>query len=125
MRKNAQKELCLKCTVKRENPEITLQRVNFGKINVGSKIWQDLLWYKRGMNSILASSMPVRGAMQLIKRKVKETQVFFSQSYKHVITFQKSLNCKYWSLVFEICSPRILCEYNRFSLLLAAKGVSL
>ena len=49
-------------------------------------------------------------------------QVFFSQSYKHVITFQKSLNCKYWSLIFEICSPRIACEYNRFSLLLAAKG---
>lgn len=49
------------------------------------------------MNSILASSIPVRWC-QLIKRKGKEMQVFFSQSYKHVITFQKSLNSKYWSL---------------------------
>ena len=51
--------------------------------------------------------MPVCGAMQLIKRKGKEMQVLISQSYKHVITFQKSLNCKYWSLIVEICSPRI------------------
>ena len=66
--------------------------------------------------------MPVCGAMQLIKKKGKEMQVLISQSYKHVITFQKSLNCKYWSLIVEICSPRIAWEYNRFSLLLAAKG---
>ena len=43
------------------------------------------------------------GPWWLIKRKGKEMQVFFSQSYKHVITFQKILNSKYWSLIFEIC----------------------
>lgn len=47
---------------KRKKAEITLQQVNLGKISIGSKILQDLLCYKRGMNSILASSMPVRGA---------------------------------------------------------------